>query len=134
MVDLSVQIGDVKLSNPVMPASGTFSYDFAEIIDLNRLGAMVAKTVSREYRLGNPTPRMAETEVGIIQSIGLPGDGIQYFLDEMLPEYKKYKPPNQIIKISFIVTARISPNNKPIRSKRMIDRKPIITNPTARVE
>ena len=93
MVDLSVQIGDIKLSNPVMPASGTFSYDFAEIIDLNRLGAMVAKTVSREFRVGNPTPRMAETEVGIIQSIGLPGNGIQYFLDEMLPEYKKYKPP-----------------------------------------
>ena len=93
MVDLSVQIGEVKLSNPVMPASGTFSYDFAEIIDLNRLGAMVAKTVSREFRVGNPTPRMAETEVGIIQSIGLPGNGIQYFLDEMLPEYKKYKPP-----------------------------------------
>ncbi|SVC18451.1 uncharacterized protein METZ01_LOCUS271305, partial [marine metagenome] len=76
-----------------MPASGTFSYDFAEIIDLNRLGAMVAKTVSREFRVGNPTPRMAETEVGIIQSIGLPGNGIKYFLDEMLPEYKKYKPP-----------------------------------------
>ena len=87
MVDLSVQIGEVKLSNPVMPASGTFSYDFAEIIDLNRLGAMVAKTVSREFRVGNPTPRMAETEVGIIQSIGLPGNGIKYFLDEMLPEY-----------------------------------------------
>ena len=75
-----------------MPASGTFSYDFAEIIDLNRLGAMVAKTVSREFRVGNPTPRMAETEVGIIQSIGLPGNGIEYFLDEMLPEYKNMTP------------------------------------------
>ncbi len=73
MVDLSVKLGDV--------------------IDINRLGAMVAKTVSRDFRAGNPTPRMAETEAGIIQSIGLPGNGIQYFLDTMVPEYKKYTPP-----------------------------------------
>lgn len=93
MVDLSVRIGDVELANPVMPASGTFSYEFADVIDLNRLGAMVAKTLSREFRIGNPTPRMAETEAGIIQSIGLPGRGVQYFLDEMLPEYKRFAPP-----------------------------------------
>ncbi|MBT78660.1 MAG: dihydroorotate dehydrogenase B catalytic subunit [Chromatiales bacterium] len=93
MVDLSVKIGEVELANPLMPASGTFSYEFADIIDLNRLGAMVAKTVSRDFRAGNPTPRMAETEAGIIQSPGLPSNGIQYFLDEMLPEYKRYTPP-----------------------------------------
>lgn len=93
MVDLSVRIGDVTLANPVMPASGTFSYEVGDVIDINRLGAMVAKTVSREPRWGNPTPRMAETEAGIIQSIGLPGKGIQYFLDEMVPHYKKYTPP-----------------------------------------
>ena len=93
MVDLSVKIGDVVLPNPVMPASGTFSYDVGDIIDINRLGAMVAKTVSREFRAGNPTPRMAETEAGIIQSIGLPGNGIKYFLDEMVPHYKQYTPP-----------------------------------------
>jgi dihydroorotate dehydrogenase (NAD+) catalytic subunit len=93
MVDLSVKIGDVTLANPVMPASGTFSYEVGDVIDINRLGAMVAKTVSREPRWGNPTPRMAETEAGIIQSIGLPGKGIQYFLDEMVPHYKKYTPP-----------------------------------------
>ena len=93
MVDLSVKLGDVVLANPVMPASGTFNYDVGDVIDINRLGAMVAKTVSREFRAGNPTPRMAETEAGIIQSIGLPGNGIQYFLDTMVPEYKKYTPP-----------------------------------------
>jgi len=49
--------------------------------------------VSREFRAGNPTPRMAETEAGIIQSIGLPGNGIKYFLDEMVPHYKQYTPP-----------------------------------------
>ena len=93
MVDLSVRLGDVVLANPVMPASGTFNYDVGDVIDINRLGAMVAKTVSRDFRAGNPTPRMAETEAGIIQSIGLPGNGIQYFLDTMVPEYKKYTPP-----------------------------------------
>ncbi len=93
MVDLSVKLGDVVLANPVMPASGTFNYDVGDVIDINRLGAMVAKTVSRDFRAGNPTPRMAETEAGIIQSIGLPGNGIQYFLDTMVPEYKKYTPP-----------------------------------------
>lgn len=93
MVDLSVRVGDVELANPVMPASGTFSTEFADVIDLNRLGALVAKTVSREFRDGNPTPRMAETEAGIIQSIGLPGRGVEYFLDEMLPDYKRFTPP-----------------------------------------
>ncbi len=93
MVDLSVRLGDVVLANPVMPASGTFNYDVGDVIDINRLGAMVAKTVSRDFRAGNPTPRMAETEAGIIQSIGLPGNGIQYFLDEMVPHYKRYTPP-----------------------------------------
>jgi dihydroorotate dehydrogenase (NAD+) catalytic subunit len=93
MVDLSVKLGDITLANPVMPASGTFNYDVGDVIDINRLGAMVAKTVSRDFRAGNPTPRMAETEAGIIQSIGLPGNGIQYFLDTMVPEYKKYTPP-----------------------------------------
>lgn len=93
MVDLSVKLGSVTLQNPVMPASGTFSYDFADVIDLNRLGALVAKTVSREFRAGNPTPRMAETEAGIIQSIGLPGNGIKYFIDEMVPHYKMFTPP-----------------------------------------
>jgi dihydroorotate dehydrogenase (NAD+) catalytic subunit len=93
MVDLSVKIGDVELINPVMPASGAFSWEYGDVIDLNRLGALVAKTICREPRLGNPTPRMAETEAGIIQSIGLPGKGIEYFLDHIVPEYKKFTPP-----------------------------------------
>ena len=60
MVDLSVKIGNVSLKNPIMPASGCFSTDLAQVMDVNRLGALVAKTVSREYRIGNPTPRVAE--------------------------------------------------------------------------
>jgi dihydroorotate dehydrogenase (NAD+) catalytic subunit len=57
------------------------------------LGALVAKTICREFRWGNPTPRMAETEAGIIQSIGLPGKGIEYFMEHIVPEYARFKPP-----------------------------------------
>ena len=93
MVDLSVKIGDLTFQNPIQPASGAFSWEYNDVIDLNRLGALVAKTICREPRLGNPTPRMAETEAGIIQSIGLPGKGIDYFLENIVPEYAKFEPP-----------------------------------------
>ena len=59
MVDMRVKIGSVTLANPIMPASGAFSTDLAQVMDLNRLGALVAKTVSREFRAGNPTPQAA---------------------------------------------------------------------------
>ena len=81
MVDMSVKIGNVTLKNPIMPASGAFSTDLAQVMDINRLGALVAKTVSREFRIGNPPPRVAELECGMINSIGLPTKGIEYFLE-----------------------------------------------------
>jgi dihydroorotate dehydrogenase (NAD+) catalytic subunit len=93
MVDLSVKIGDITMQNPVTPASGAFSWEYNDVIDLNRLGGLVAKTICREPRVGNPTPRMAETEGGIIQSIGLPGKGVKYFVEHIVPEYAKFKPP-----------------------------------------
>ena len=66
MVDMSVRIGSVTLKNPIMPASGAFSTELAQVMDINRLGALVTKTVSREYRIGNPPPRVAELEGGMI--------------------------------------------------------------------
>src|SRR5882672_2819135 len=93
MVDLSVKIGSVGLKNPIMPASGAFSTDIAQVVDINRLGALVAKTVSREYRIGNPPPRVAELECGMINSIGLPTKGIGYFLDHQVPDYARFTPP-----------------------------------------
>src|SRR5690349_10467200 len=93
MVDLSVKLGAVALANPILPASGTFSDEFGQVIDLNRLGALVTKTVSRNYRPGNPPPRVYETEAGMINSIGLPTKGLKYFLEVQLPEYKRYTPP-----------------------------------------
>ncbi len=93
MVDMSVRIGAVTLPNPIMPASGTFSTELEQVMDLNRLGALVSKSVSREFRAGNPTPRIAEVEAGMINSIGLPTNGLKYFLDVQVPDYKRFTPP-----------------------------------------
>ena len=93
MVDMSVQIGSVRLKNPVMPGSGCFSPELAQVIDVNRLGAVVAKTVSREFRAGNPVPRVAELQCGMINSIGLPTKGLEYFIEHQVPEYKQFTPP-----------------------------------------
>jgi len=88
MVDLSVKIGGFEMANPVMPASGTFSPEMAQVIDIDRLGATVTKTISRELRDGNPPPRVAEVECGVINCIGLPGKGLDYyfFYGDDLPE------------------------------------------------
>ena len=93
MVDMSVRIGSVTLPNPVLPASGTFSAELAQVIDLNRLGGLVTKTISRDYRAGNPPPRVSEIEAGMINSIGLPTKGLGYFLEVQLPDYRRYTPP-----------------------------------------
>ena len=81
MVDMAVKIGAVTLPNPVLPASGTFSTELGQAIDLNRLGGLVTKTISRNYRAGNPPPRVSELDGGMINSIGLPTKGLEYFLD-----------------------------------------------------
>lgn len=93
MVDLSVTLGGLTLANPVMPASGTFAEGLARVIDFNRLGAFVTKTITRELRIGNPTPRVAETRAGLLNSIGIPSKGVPYFLAETLPFYRKFAPP-----------------------------------------
>ena len=87
MVDLSVDIGGLRLANPIMPASGTFAEGLDHVIDLNRLGALVTKTITRELRVGNPTPRVAETAEGMLNSIGIPSKGVPYFINEILPLY-----------------------------------------------
>jgi dihydroorotate dehydrogenase (NAD+) catalytic subunit len=93
MVDLSVKIGSLTLKNPVLPASGTFSAEFSQVIDLSRLGALVTKTVSRGFRAGNPPPRVSELDTGMINSIGLPTKGLEYFLQHQLPEYTQFRTP-----------------------------------------
>ena len=80
-VDLSVQIAGLSLRNPVMPASGTFASgrEFADFIDLSRLGAVVTKGVSFEPWAGNESPRIAETASGMLNSIGLQNPGVEAF-------------------------------------------------------
>jgi dihydroorotate dehydrogenase (NAD+) catalytic subunit len=93
VVDLRVSVGRVALGNPVMPASGTFSEGLSRVIDFNRLGAFVTKTVMRERRGGNPLPRVVETYQGMLNSIGIPCKGIAHFKREVLPFYRCYAPP-----------------------------------------
>lgn len=99
MVELAVKAGGLSLANPVMPAFGTFAEGLSQVFDFNRLGAFVIKTVTRELRLGNPTPRVAETPGGMLNSIGIPSKGVPHFLDDTLPFYRKFAPP-MIVSIS----------------------------------
>lgn len=93
MNKLSVDIGRLKLANPILTASGTFGYgqEFASIIDLNELGGLVTKAVSLEPRTGNPIPRIAETPAGMLNSIGLANVGVHNFIKEKLPYLKTLK-------------------------------------------
>ncbi|NLB95854.1 MAG: dihydroorotate dehydrogenase, partial [Armatimonadetes bacterium] len=94
-VDLSVEIGTLRLRNPVTTASGTFGYgrEMADLVDLSRLGAITVKTLQLHPRPGNPPPRICETPAGMINSIGLPGSGIEHFLKEDLPFLRGYGTP-----------------------------------------
>jgi dihydroorotate dehydrogenase (NAD+) catalytic subunit len=81
------------LKNPIMPASGTFSEDLSEVLDLNKLGAHVTKTITEEKRGGNPTPRVCEVRGSMLNSIGIPSKGIDYFIDNIIPFYNQYDVP-----------------------------------------
>jgi dihydroorotate dehydrogenase (NAD+) catalytic subunit len=85
--DLSVEIAGLRLRNPVMTASGTFGYgdEYAEFVDLNRLGAIVVKGLSVMPRQGNPPQRIVETPAGMLNAIGLQNIGIRAFIDDKLP-------------------------------------------------
>jgi dihydroorotate dehydrogenase (NAD+) catalytic subunit len=93
MVDLSVNIGRLRLKNPVMPASGTFAEGLARVFSFDHLGALVTKTITAELRGGNPTPRVAEVGHGMLNSIGIPSKGVRYFLEESLPDYARSTTP-----------------------------------------
>jgi len=86
-VQLDVQLGRLPLANPIMVASGTFGYgrEMAGLVDVNRLGAILPKTVTLRARSGNPPPRTVETTGGMLNSIGLDNDGIEAFIERQLP-------------------------------------------------
>ena len=90
MADLNVNIGGLKLKNPVMTASGTFGYgeEFADFIDLSRLGGIIVKGTTLHHREGNPYPRMAETPSGMLNAVGLQNKGVDYFIEHIYPRIK----------------------------------------------
>jgi dihydroorotate dehydrogenase (NAD+) catalytic subunit len=92
-IDLSVNIGGLALRNPVMPASGTFAEGLDKVIDFNRLGAFVTKTITRELRAGNPLPRVVERPGGLINAIGIPSKGVPHFVEHVIPYYANYALP-----------------------------------------
>ena len=91
--DLSIRIGSLQMANPVMPASGCFGPELGELIDLDRLGALVTKTVFHDRRSGNPADRLTETGVTMLNSVGIPSPGIDAFLATVLPRYLAWRPP-----------------------------------------
>jgi len=88
---IGVNIGKLKLKNPVMVASGTFGYasEFADFLDLKKLGAIVTKTITLRPRQGNPMPRTCETPAGMLNSIGLENPGLEVFIKDKLPYLNK---------------------------------------------
>ena len=95
MADTTVKIAGITLKNPVLVASGTFGYgvELARVLDVERLGGIVLKTITLEPRSGNPPPRIAETPSGILNSIGLQNVGIAAMIEERLPLLEQYDVP-----------------------------------------
>ena len=91
MADLRVTLSGITLDNPVIPASGTFGYgkEFAEIYDINILGSISFKGTTKDPRLGNPLPRIAECTAGLINSVGLQNPGVEKVCEEELPELRR---------------------------------------------
>src|SRR6188508_838748 len=89
-MDLSVRIGSLTLKNPLIAASGCFGYgvEYADVVDLSSLGAIVSKGLFLEAREGHPAPRIVETPAGMLNAIGLQGIGVHRFVDEKLPELR----------------------------------------------
>ncbi len=94
-VDLSVDFCGLALRNPVMVASGTFGYgtEYADLVDVSSLGALITKAVTLEPREGNPPPRICETPAGMLNAIGLQNPGVEVFLAEKLPRLREFGVP-----------------------------------------
>lgn len=92
MAKLNVKIGPLELKNPVLTASGTFGYgtDYADFINLNRLGGFIVKGTTLEPRQGNDYPRMVETPSGMLNAVGLQNKGVDYFIENIYPNLLQY--------------------------------------------
>ena len=101
MADLSVNIGNLNLKNPVMTASGTFGYgvEFEDCVDLEQIGGIIVKGTTLNHREGNPYPRMAETPSGMLNAVGLQNKGVDYFVEKIYPKIKDINT-NMIVNVS----------------------------------
>ena len=101
MADLSVKIGELQMKNPVMTASGTFGYgeEYADFVDLERIGGIIVKGTTLHSREGNPYPRMAETPQGMLNAVGLQNKGVHYFVEHIYPCIKNIGT-NMIVNVS----------------------------------
>ena len=101
MADLSVNIGRLRMKNPVMTASGTFGYgeEYADFMDISRIGAIIVKGTTLAHREGNPYPRMAETPSGMLNCVGLQNKGVDYFVENIYPRIRKVQT-NMIVNVS----------------------------------
>lgn len=90
MVDTKINLSGIEIDNPVIPASGTFGfgYEFASLYDINMLGTFSFKGTTKDARFGNPTPRIAETASGMLNSVGLQNPGVEKVISEELPKLK----------------------------------------------
>lgn len=91
-INLAVNLGKLTLKNPVVTASGTFGFglEFLPYVDLNSLGAVVVNGITLKPRVGNPPPRLVETPAGLLNAIGLENPGVDYFLENLLPQLQGY--------------------------------------------
>src|SRR5699024_5570996 len=93
MIDLSVSLPGLDLKNPIMPASGCFGFgrEYSQFYDLSKLGAVIMKAATGEERLGNPTPRVAETSSGMLNAIGLQIPGVEKIVETEIPFLSQFK-------------------------------------------
>ncbi len=101
MADLSVKIGGLQMKNPVMTASGTFGYgeEYADFIDISKIGGIIVKGTTLAHREGNPYPRMAETPSGMLNCVGLQNKGVDYFIENIYPRIQSVDT-NMIVNVS----------------------------------
>lgn len=101
MAELSVNIGNLQMKNPVMTASGTFGYgiEYADFLDISRIGGIIVKGTTIQPREGNLYPRMAETPSGMLNAVGLQNKGAQYFVDHIYPQIMNVDA-NMIVNVS----------------------------------
>ncbi len=101
MADINVNIAGLKMKNPVMTASGTFGYglEFADLVDLSKIGGIIMKGTTLTPREGNDYPRMAETSGGMLNCVGLQNKGVEYFCEHIYPQVKDI-PTNMIVNVS----------------------------------